>query len=217
MLRSLLLRDLRLAWSALILPLGLALVSSLLMHRERENPMTLVAFSLLVALLIPHAIHLREEQHQTLGDLRALPVTPTHIVALRVLEGLLGVAAATLLHALATLLLQGPGAFTGLSDWLSPGWLWMVLLLLALPLPVTLRWGGRGWLVLVVGLFVCFGGLVWLGQVYQGFPGGDLVYRAIARSAAHLSRHPGQHLMGLLALIAACLPLAAAAYRRRDA
>ncbi len=213
----LLMRDMRLHWAALILPAGIALASSFAMHADGENPMTLTGFSLFIAFLIPHTLHLREEHFHTLGDLRALPVTPRDVVALRVLEGLLAALTVILLHAVVSLTLRGPAAFAGWQEWLGPGWLWMVLLILCMPLPVTLRWGGKGWIASVIGLFVLLGALAALGNRPEAGAFSKWAVEHIMRTEAYCSRHPWHHGMALTLACALCLPVAEFAYRRKDA
>lgn len=216
MLSALLIRDLRLHWGALMLPGLLALGSSLAMHRAGEPPLTLLALGLWIALLVPHALHLREEHQGTLGDLRGLPVSENRFVAFRFLQGLMSAALVVALHLILLRLLKGPGAFAGIGAWLSPGWLWMVLLFLALPMPVTLRWGGRGWIVLVIGAFALTGAWVGFVQWTGHWPMADWLARRLVRLAFHLIDHPVQHAALLLSLCLAFFPLATAALRRRD-
>lgn len=216
MLSALLIRDLRLHWGALMLPGLLALGSSLAMHRAGEHPMTLLAVALWIALLVPHALHLREEHQGTLGDLRGLPVPDPLFVAFRCLEGLLSAALVITLHLGLLRLLKEPGAFAGLGAWLSPGWLWMVLLFLALPMPVTLRWGARGWIALVIGAFVLMGAWVGFVQWTGRWTLTDVLARRLVRIAFYLMEHPVRHAVILLGLCLACFPLSTAGLRRRD-
>lgn len=216
MLSALLYRDLRLHWGALILPGLLALLTSLSLHRAGENPIALLALALIFALLVPHALHLREEHRGTLGELRALPVSEGRFVAFRFLEGLLSALGVVLLHLILLRVLRGPGAWDGLGAWLNPGWLWMLLLVLALPMPITLRWGGKGWIALVLGAFLLLGGWVGFVELTGHWPLGERFLRLLARAALHLIAHPIQHAALLLGLSLICVPLAVTGLRRRD-
>ena len=215
-MRDLLRRDLKLHKVAFVLPAVVALLGGLAAFWTGEPPIVFLVLSLGVVLLQPHALHLREEHHGTLRELRILPVTPRQIVGLRVVEGLLVALGVALLHGMLALVLQGPGVFQGLGQLVSPGWLWMLLMVLLVPLPVTLRWGGRGWMGLILGTFALGGGLTMLGQFEGALPFRTALFRALLWTMDYTTAHPWQHTLALLALMAACLPLSEAALRRRS-
>lgn len=178
--------------------------------------MALMAFGLWIALLVPHALHLREEHLGTLGDLRALPVSEGQFVAFRFLEGLLSALLVLAIHLLLLRAMQGAGAWSALKGWLSPGWLWMLLLFLAIPMPITLRWGVRGWVVLVIGAFLCFGASVAFVQLTGRLPLAARLAERLIRLLLHLIEHPFQHTVVLLGLSLVCVPLSITGLRRRD-
>lgn len=215
-MRDLLRRDLKLHKAAFALPAVVALLGGLAAFWTGEPPIVFLVLSLGVVLLQPHALHLREEHHGTLRELHVLPVTPRQIVGLRVVEGLLGALGVALLHGMLALALQGPGVFQGMGRLASPGWLWLLLMVLLAPLPVTLRWGGRGWMALVVGAFALGGGLVMLGQFEDAAFLRVHIFLNLVRIVDYATAHPIQHTLALLALMAACLPLSEAALRRRS-
>lgn len=214
-------RDLRLHWGGMILPAAMAFCVSLASLKADQSPMGFVFLSVWVALLVPHALHLREEHYQTLGALRALPVTPAHIVGLRLLEALLAILVVLLVHLAMTLVHGGLPALKALHDWRSPEllpvWLWLLLLFVFLPLPVTLRWGVKGWITGLVSLFTLAGALA----VLPNHVGSPVFWHAIGQRTGSilswLDGHPLQHTLGLALLCLACLSLAAQGYRRRDA
>lgn len=213
-------RDLRLHWGGMLLPAAMAFFVSLASHQADQNPMGFVFLSVWVALLVPHALHLREEHYETLSALRALPVTPAHIVGLRLLEALLAILVVLLVHLAMTLIHGGLPALKVLHDWRSPEllpvWLWLLLLFLCLPLPITLRWGSRGWITALISVFTLGGALTVL-PIYVGSPA---FWQAVgARTGSILSWleiHPVLHGTGLLLLCLTCLSLASQGYRRRD-
>lgn len=215
-MRDLLRRDLKLHKAAFWLPAVVALLGGLAAFWTGEPPIVFLVLSLGVVLLLPHALHLREELHGTLRELHALPVTPRQIVGLRVVEGLLGALGVALLHGMLALVLQGPDVFQGLEHLASPGWLWMLLMVLLVPLPVTLRWGSRGWMGLLLGAFALGGGLTLLGQIEGTLPFRTALFRSLLWTMEYTTVHPWQHTLALLALMTACLPLSEATLRQRS-
>lgn len=169
MLRNLLLRDLAMhrwvAVSAFLAPLLITGVTLALWPNQPdpEAPVAVpMGIGLLLLTILPLTLHIREGRLGTLGDLLALPIRRSDLVALRFLEALLACAVFLAVH-LAAWSIARPGTLRGPLDFLgSPGPLWILLTLLAYPLPFTLRWGGKG---LAIALGALFGTLTLIGQI----------------------------------------------------
>ena len=91
MLLELLKRDLKLHWDALVLPLLILvlIMGAIGLANEGAALVGLFMCSFMFIPILPMAIHIREAQTGTLGDLLALPVSRTALVSLRYLEVLL--------------------------------------------------------------------------------------------------------------------------------
>jgi len=152
MLPRLFLRDARLHRMLLAPSLvPLAFLAYVFAQAHGHDRAVLAGTMAFLAGLSPLWFHLRESSEGTLADLAALPVSRFAIVGLRYLEALVLGAAALLLLNLAGLAVQAAlqGSLPALDH--LPGSLgqprvlaWLYFGCCAYPMPLVLRWGGRG-------------------------------------------------------------------------
>lgn len=130
----------------LSVPILLGLCASLLLRRADDVPgaFGLILGPLFLSLLVT-SLHTQDLRNGILGDLLALPVRRETLVHVRFLEGILG----SLLYVGLMLVVLGIQAPSSLGEWFrayfgTPGWLWILGICLAYPMPFTYRWGGKG-------------------------------------------------------------------------
>jgi hypothetical protein len=207
MLRELLKRDMRLHWDILVMPYG---VLALMMGGAAiSDGAVAAAGSLLMGVLfvpfLPLAIHLRENSQGTLGDILTLPCSRRDVVRLRFLElAILGLALLTMIH-LAIWITQSLEAHALVKPGLMnrEGAFMTCLLLVscfAYPLPITLRWNGKGLAVAMIILWAVLSGIVILPVLFPPEWKG-LYLRDLFTSIEYCMHHPGLLALGSLALM----------------
>lgn len=221
-MRELLKRDVRLHWDILVMPYGvLALMMGAI---ALSNGVVAAAGSLLMGVLfvpfLPLAIHLRENSQGTLGNILTLPCSRREVVRLRFLElAILGLALLTLIH-LAIWIAQSLEAHALVKPGLmNREGVFMTGLLLvscfAYPLPITLRWNGKG---LAVALAVLWALLSGIGALAMLLPpeGQRRYFHAVITAITYGMEHPGVLALGTLALMGVSYLVSLKAFEGRD-
>jgi len=212
-------RDLRLHWGALLVPLVLVLCHVAMGGFNRDILISINMEIFFVALL-PMALQLREVLYGTLGDLAALPVSRSNIVQLRYLE--------VIIFASLVILISDGGAWIVLHYvWHQPASLLILsgeyqfstaLILLTCfggLLPIFLRWGPIG-IGVAYGLFSVLSVVGAFIVVRLPVQKAEAFTRCVDKIVLHLGTHPGQVLLGFVALFALSYILSLKAFAGRD-
>lgn len=210
-------RDLRLHPDLLLVPLGGVVLGGLIGLRHGPAGWAFSMFLIALSPLLAHAAHLREEANGTLLDLRSLPVSALQIVLLRVFQSagvlLLGVLVACLM----ALPVESAKNLLGALKEVSWSLAYMLLLLGVAPLPLTLRFGKKGWigLILTGGALSC--GLFSLSLLPQR---AGKVFLQVLEALTHGAQWLGNHAVAHASLLALAFLLLGAlaihALRRRS-
>lgn len=213
MLLELLKRDLRLHYGALLVPFVLALALAFAHYFNPDLAVLGLGLGFVLAAFLPLALHLREQQLGTLGDLLSLPVSRRQIVQLRFLEAV--VFPVVLLAVTGMVLALVTRTRPTLPDaGLLRAMGWALLFCFAVFLPSTLRWDGKGFLAVFGGYFVYGMGL----SLTQFLPSATHLafWKNMNRGLEHLATHPHQHSALILGLLLLCYFASIRTFASRD-